>query len=84
MDSILSIIDKEVRRPLEIWLKKHGVAIHTKALAKGAEVKGKGASRKVELSFEKGGELDSIKVDKFLVTVGRKANTIGWVLENMG
>ena len=84
LDSILSIIDKEVRRPLEIWLKKHGVAIHTKALAKGAEVKGKGASRKVELSFEKGGELDSIKVDKVLVTVGRKANTIGWGLENMG
>jgi len=84
LDSILSIIDKEVRRPLEIWLKKHGVKIHTKALARGAEIKGKGASRKVELSFEKEGELESIKVDKVLVTVGRKANTSGWGLENMG
>ena len=40
MDSILGIFDKELRRPLEIWLKKHGVSIHTGSLAKGAEVKG--------------------------------------------
>ncbi|MFL2979468.1 MAG: dihydrolipoyl dehydrogenase [Candidatus Thalassarchaeaceae archaeon] len=83
-DSILGIFDKELRRPLEIWLKKHGVSIHTNSLAKGAEVKGRGASRKVELSFEKDGELQSIKVDKVLVTVGRKPNTKDWGLETMG
>ena len=84
MDSILGIFDKELRRPLEIWLKKHGVSIHTNALAKGAEVKGRGASKKVELSFEKNGEIQSIKVDKVLVTVGRKPNTKNWGLETMG
>ena len=84
MDSILGIFDKELRRPLEIWLKKHGVSIHTNALAKGAEVKGRGASKKVELSFEKNGEIQSIKVDKVLVTVGRKPNTKDWGLETMG
>ena len=84
MDSVLGIFDKELRRPLEIWLKKHGVSIHTNALAKGAEVKGKGASKKVELSFEKNGEIQSIKVDKVLVTVGRKPNTKDWGLETMG
>ncbi len=84
MDSILGIFDKELRRPLEIWLKKHGVSIHTGSLAKGAEVKGRGASKKVELSFEKEGELQSIKVDKVLVTVGRKPNTKDWGLETMG
>ncbi len=84
MDSILGIFDKELRRPLEIWLKKHGVSIHTGSLAKGAEVKGRGASKKVELSFEKDGELQSIKVDKVLVTVGRKPNTKDWGLETMG
>tara|TARA_B100000989_G_scaffold22782_1_gene14890 strand:+ start:37 stop:1251 length:1215 start_codon:yes stop_codon:yes gene_type:complete len=84
MDCVLGIFDKELRRPLEIWLKKHGVSIHTNTLAKSAEVKGRGASKKVELSFEKGGELQSIKVDKVLVTVGRKPNTKGWGLETMG
>ena len=81
MDCVLGIFDKELRRPLEIWLKKHGVSIHTNTLAKSAEVKGRGASKKVELSFEKDGELQSIKVDKVLVTVGRKPNTKGWGLE---
>ena len=37
MDSILGIFDKELRRPLEIWLKKHGVAVHTNSLARGAD-----------------------------------------------
>ena len=84
MDCVLGIFDKELRRPLEIWLKKHGVSIHTNTLAKSAEVKGRGASKKVELSFEKDGELQSIKVDKVLVTVGRKPNTKDWGLETMG
>ena len=84
LDSILAIMDKEIRRPLELWLKKHGVTVHTNALARGAEIKGKGAARKVELTFEKDGEDESIKVDKVLVTVGRSPNTKGWGLENMG
>ena len=84
MDSILGIMDKEIRRPLEIWLKKHKVTIYTDALARGAEIKGKGASRKVHLTFEKDNEENTIKVDKVLVTVGRKPNTKNWGLENMG
>ena len=84
MDSILGIMDKEIRRPLEIWLKKHKVTVHTNALARGTEIKGKGASRKAHLTFEKDGEEQTIKVDKVLVTVGRSPNTKGWGLENMG
>ena len=84
LSSILAIMDKEIRRPLELWLKKHKVKVHTNALARGAEIKGKGAARKVELTFEKDGEDHSIKVDKVLVTVGRSPNTKGWGLENMG
>ncbi|PXF19258.1 MAG: dihydrolipoyl dehydrogenase, partial [Methanobacteriota archaeon] len=84
LDSILAIMDKEIRRPLEIWLKQHKVTVHLKALARGAEIKGKGASRKVHMTFEKGGEEHTIKVDKVLVTVGRRPNTKGWGLENMG
>jgi len=84
MGSVLAIMDKEIRRPLEIWLKKHKVETHTDALARGAEIKGTGASRKVELTFEKGGSEHKLKVDKILVTVGRKPNTKGWGLENTG
>ena len=84
LDSILAIMDKELRRPLEIWLKKHGVVVHTNALARGGVIKGKGASWKVELAFEKDGEEHTVKVDKVLVTVGRKPNTNGWGLENTG
>ena len=84
MDSILGIIDKEIRRPLEIWLKKNKVVVHTNALARGSKIKGKGASRKVELIFEKDSEEQKITVDKILVTVGRSPNSKGWGLENMG
>ncbi len=84
LDSIMSVFDEELRRPLEIWLKRHGVTIHTNALARGTVVRGRGASRKVELTFEKGGEEQSIKVDKVLVTIGRRPNTKGWGFENMG
>lgn len=84
MDSILGIMDKEIRRPLEIWLKRHKVTIHTNSLARGTKIKGKGASRKAHLTFEKDGEEQTIKVDKVLVTVGRRPNTKGWGIENMG
>ena len=84
MSSILAIMDKEIRRPLEIWLKKHKVETHTESVARGAEIKGSGASKKVELTFEKEGSEHKLKVDKILVTVGRKPNTKGWGLENTG
>lgn len=84
MDSILAIMDKEIRRPLEIWLKKNKVIVHTNALARGSKIKGKGAASKVELTFEKNSEENKILVDKILVTVGRSPNSKGWGLENMG
>ena len=84
MDSILGIMDKEIRRPLEIWLKKNKVTVYTNSLARGAKIKGKGAAKKVELTFEKDSEELKITVDKILVTVGRSPNSKGWGVENMG
>ena len=60
------------------------VIVHTNALARGSKIKGKGASSKVELTFEKDSEEHKITVDKVLVTVGRSPNSKGWGLENMG
>ena len=81
LDSILSIFDKELRRPLEIWLKKNGVKINTNCMAKGAEISEDGVTMK--WSDKEGGE-HSLLVDSVLVTVGRKPNTQGWGLEEMG
>ena len=81
LDSVLAIFDAELRRPLERWLKKNDVSVHTGSLAKGATVGSDG----VTLSWENAlGEEQSIVVDKVLVTVGRSPNSRGWGLENMG
>lgn len=85
MDDILAMMDKEIRRPLEIWLKKHGVVINRGALARGVEIiDGDGGRKMARLSYEIDGQEKSKDVDKVLVTVGRKANLQGWGLENTG
>jgi dihydrolipoamide dehydrogenase len=97
LDSVMAIFDAELRRPLERWLKKHKVKIHTNCLAQGAEilppVKSGGGKRKaggdggsrVELSWQnKAGEIVAETYDKVLVTVGRIPNTEGWGLQSMG
>mgnify|MGYP001323767297 FL=1 len=81
LDSVLSIFDKELRRPLEIWLKKQGVKINTNCMAQGADVSEDGVNMKWS---DKNGEEHTLLVDSVLVTVGRKPNTQGWGLEEMG
>lgn len=81
LDKVLAIFDDELRRPLTTWLRKNDVTVHTNCLAQGAEVK----DGKVDLSWKNGeGEMVTETFDKVLVTVGRRANTQGWGLENMG
>ena len=43
MDSVLPIFDKELRRPLEIAIKKQKIKVHTKVFAKGIEAKDDGS-----------------------------------------
>ncbi|MCR9130197.1 MAG: dihydrolipoyl dehydrogenase [Alphaproteobacteria bacterium] len=80
-DTVLPSYDKELIRPVQMWLKKNKVALHTGCKAKGAVEEG----GETFLEYEDGkGETQRIKADKILVAVGRKPVTEGWGLENMG
>ncbi|MGS2724385.1 dihydrolipoyl dehydrogenase [Porticoccus sp. GXU_MW_L64] len=80
LDRILPIYDKEMTRPIEMWLKKHKVAVNLGAKAKG--VMEKDGNSYLQYA-DKDGNDQEILADKILVTVGRKPNTQGWGLENM-
>ena len=77
MDRILPLYDKALTDPVRKWMEKHGVVLHLAAKAKGL----KGEALEIET---KDGETLAIAADKILVTVGRRARTKGWGLENMG
>ncbi|MCV6605381.1 MAG: FAD-dependent oxidoreductase, partial [Porticoccaceae bacterium] len=80
LDRILPIYDKEMTRPIEMWLKKYKVEVNLQAKAKGVvEKNGKNYLQYVDRE----GNEQEVLADKILVTVGRKANTQGWGLENM-
>jgi len=77
MDSVLPIFDKEIRRPLEISIKKQKIKTHLGVFAKGVETTKDG---RTQLNFIDKNEKDESKmqnvvVDKVLVTVGRKPNS---------
>ena len=74
MDSVLPIFDKELRRPLEIGMKKMKIDVKTGVFAKGIEESKDG---KIEVLYtpkdaKEGAKPEKIKADKVLVTVGRK------------
>ncbi len=82
MDSVLPIFDKELRRPLELFLKKNKVKVHTGVFAKGAEKMDNG---KMKLNFidknnaDDDSKMQSVEADLVLVTVGRKPRSEGLV-----
>jgi dihydrolipoamide dehydrogenase len=81
LDRILPLYDAELTRPVERWLKKHGVAVHLKSKVGGVTKKGKTHTLQYEAADGSG---HSLACDKVLVTVGRRPNTQGWGLEQMG
>jgi dihydrolipoamide dehydrogenase len=74
---ILPLYDAELTAPVRKWMEKHEIALHLGARAKGL----KGDALVVETAD---GKSLSLSADRFLVTVGRRPNTEGWGLENMG
>jgi len=76
LDEILTGMDREMSEMLRQIYTKKGITFNISA--KVTEVKGN------EVFFEKNGVKESIIGEKILVSVGRKANTTGFGLENIG
>ena len=76
LDEILTGMDREMSEMLRKEYTKQGITFNLSA--KVTEVKGN------EVFYEKGGKTTSIKGEKILVSVGRKPNTAGFGLENIG
>lgn len=76
LDEILTGMDREMSEMLRKEYTKKGITFNLSA--KVTEVKGN------EVFYEKGGKTTSIKGEKILVSVGRKPNTAGFGLENIG
>ncbi len=80
MDSVLPIFDKELRRPLELFLKKNKVKVNTGVFAKGVENLDNG---RLKLNFidknhaDDESKMQSVEADKVLVTVGRRPRSEG-------
>ncbi|MAU74026.1 MAG: dihydrolipoyl dehydrogenase [Euryarchaeota archaeon TMED132] len=77
MDSVLPIFDKELRRPLELFIKKNKIKVHTGVFAKGTEDMKDGKIKLfyVDKNAKDDAKYEEIIADKVLVTVGRKPNS---------
>ncbi|HZJ82540.1 MAG TPA: dihydrolipoyl dehydrogenase [Clostridia bacterium] len=81
MDSILPLEDKEVVEVLQKALKRRGIKFYTSTKALSMDKK----DNRVEVELENAeGEKSHREVEKVLVAVGRKPNTQGIGLENLG
>jgi dihydrolipoamide dehydrogenase len=78
LERVLAQYDKDLTKPVVANLKKLGITVMTETKAKGLSKDGK--SLVVET---KDGKEETIKSDKILVTVGRRAKTEGWGLEGL-
>ena len=76
LDEILTGMDREMSEMLRKEYTKKGITFNISA--KVTEVK------RNEVFFEKGGKTTSVTGEKILVSVGRKPNTAGFGLENIG
>mgnify|MGYP006138918587 FL=1 len=78
LDSVLPIFDKELRRPLEITLKKLKIKVETGVFAKGVEeVEGRTKVFYISKDAAEDAEPLELIADKVLVTVGRKPTSQG-------
>ncbi|MHB1653590.1 MAG: dihydrolipoyl dehydrogenase [Desulfitobacteriaceae bacterium] len=79
MDAIVPGIDVEISSALRKSLEKRGVKIFT-----GAKVTSIESDHKAACNFETNGSVQRTEVDRVIVAIGRKPNTNGIGLENIG
>jgi dihydrolipoamide dehydrogenase len=80
MDTVLPIFDRELRRPVELNLKRLGIKVLTGVFAKGVDKDGNA----LYAPKDDQDKVLTIEADKILVTVGRRPNNQGWGLAEMG
>jgi dihydrolipoamide dehydrogenase len=82
LDQLLPGMDMDVRKEAAKIFKKQGMELKLATKVAGVAVKGKSATVTVEPAA--GGEAEVLKADCVLVSIGRKPNTEGLGLENIG
>ncbi len=82
LDQLLPGMDGEVRREAGKIFKKQGMALKLGTKVTGVSVEGKTA--KVTVEPAKGGDAEVIEADVVLVSIGRRPNTEGLGLGNIG
>ncbi len=80
LDHIIPMADQDCIRGLERAFKQRGITVHVSAKATQVEDVEGG----VRLTFEKGGEAQSVESDLILVSTGRGPNTADLGLETIG
>ena len=82
LDQILPGMDEAVRKEANKIFKKQGITFKLGTKVTGCTVKGKTATLTMEPAA--GGEAETLEADCVLVSIGRKPNTDGLGLENIG
>ncbi|MDR1075964.1 MAG: dihydrolipoyl dehydrogenase [Xanthomonadaceae bacterium] len=84
LPDFLAAADAEVAKTAAREFKKQGLDIRVGAKVSKTEVKGKGKTKEVHISYTDNEGEKTIVVDKLLVAVGRKAATRGLLAEGTG
>ncbi|NVE94125.1 dihydrolipoyl dehydrogenase [Altererythrobacter lutimaris] len=82
LDQILPGMDGDVRKEANKIFKKQGITFKLSTKVTGVSVKGKKATLTLEPAA--GGDTETMEADCVLVSIGRKPNTDGLGLENIG
>ena len=82
LDALLPGMDGEVRKEAAKLFKKQGMELRLSTKVTGVTVKGKKATLTLEPAA--GGTSETLEADCVLVSIGRKPNTDGLGLENIG
>ncbi len=82
LDQLLPGMDMDVRKEAAKIFKKQGMELKLATKVTGVAVKGKSATVTIEPAA--GGDAETLKADCVLVSIGRRPNTEGLGLENIG